>query len=43
MRNGIIIPMLLIKVIFLQGTRRYIFHLMKYEHKGVTKIIDSDD
>ena len=44
MRNGIIVSVLLVKVIFLQVTqKRYIFQLMKYEHKDVRESIDSDD
>ena len=44
MRNGIIIPMLLIRQFFYKlHIRRYIFQLKKYEHKGVTENIDSDD
>ena len=44
-QNGIIIPMLLIKAIFVQAffNRRYIFQLTKYEHKGVRESIDFDD
>ena len=42
MRNGIIISVLLIKVIFLQ-INNYIFQLTKYEHKDVRKSIDSGD
>ena len=45
MRNGIIIPMLLIKTIFFYKylPRRYIFQLTKYKHKGVSESIDSDN
>ena len=44
MRNGIIVSVLLVKVIFLQVTqKRYIFQLTKYEHKDVRESIDSDD
>ena len=42
MRNGIIISVLLIKVIFLQ-VNKYIFQLTKYEHKDIRESIDSDD
>ena len=44
-RNGIIIPMLFIKAFFFKLlTRRYIFHLTKYEHKGTSEsIIDFHD
>ena len=38
-RNGIIIPMLLIKLL----TRWYIFQLTKYELESVSESIDSDD
>ena len=40
-RNGIIIPLLLTKATFF--TRRYVFHLTRYEHKGVSKSIGFDD
>ena len=44
MRNGIIVSVLLVKVIFLQVTQKgYIFQLTKYEHKDVRESIDSDD
>ena len=42
--NVIIIPMLLIKAIFYKLlTRKYIFKHTKFEHKGVSESIDSDD
>ena len=45
MRNGIIIPMLLmkIKVCYKFLTRRCIYQLKKCEHKSVNESIDSDD
>ena len=42
MRNGIIISVLLIKVIFLQ-INKYVFQLTKYDPKDVRESIDSDD
>ena len=42
MRNGAIISVLLIKVIFFQENK-YIFQFTKYEHKDVCESIDSDD
>ena len=44
-RTGIIIPILLIKAIFFYKllTRRYIFLVMHYEHKGVSESIEFDD
>ena len=42
MRDGIIISVMLIRTIFVQ-VNKYIFQLMKYKHKAVREIIDSDD
>ena len=43
MWNGIIIPMLVVMAFLKSLTKRYIFQLTKWEHKGVSESIHSDD